>query len=855
MRSLFVLVVVAATTAPGQMPDAPVKSVVDPGVITTRQTISPAGVQSVFSGKVQGIAFGANNSEIWVLNSGSVFHLDWRANRVMSRTVTHSNAGMQGIRFDAASQSAYISAVEKNQAQLGRIDGMGKYAVVARGLGRNLAGALSYSPKAHLALVPVTGENKVAVVDTATEALIYRIDTGMVPFGTAINEAGTVGYVSNWGGRRATANDATGRTGYGPDADRIVVDNRGVASTGTLTKIDITSGKSVREIAVGLHPTALAWDEPHARLFVVNGNRDSISVVDTSSDKVLHTFSIGPFRERVAGIAPTAIVLSPDGSMLYVACGGINAIAVVQAATGKVSGLIPTAWYPSALAISPDAKYLAVATLLGPGSGSSGGEHRRFALALRGSASVIELPAAPQLANYTASVAENNRLAVGTIAEVARAPRATAAVAIPLKNGDPALIDNVVFIIKENRTYDQVLGDIKKGNGDPSLVMFGRDVTPNQHKLADQFVLLDNFYASGGNSADGHQWVTQANETDYGMWAGYADRSYPFDGSDPIIYSSSGFLWDAALHQNKTVRIYGEFAGTEQRPDAMSRGALLESWKAGKDFTSHFNTVAPIAPLNKLLAANYPGYSTDIPDVIRAQIFLADLAKWVKAGQMPNLTIMSLPSNHTNGTSPGTSTPQAMVADNDVAVGQIVQALSNSPFWKKMAIFIVEDDAQNGVDHVDGHRTACFVVSPYVRRGTVDPTFYSHPSILKTIELILGLPTLTIFDRIANEMRAHFQNSPDFTPFIAETPKQSLFDMNPQKSALHGQTRADAVASARMRWDIPDAAPTEKLNRILWRQTRGYAIPYPKIQRSTFSPYAVDIEDDDRESKEAKARR
>ena len=461
----------------------------------------------------------------------------------------------------------------------------------------------------------------------------------------------------------------------------------------------------------------------------------------------------------------------------------LNAVAVLDARAGKLLGLIPTAWYPNALALSRDGRYLGVATLLGAGSGWRDEPGKRFVHANRGSIAVLPVPDAAQLASYTAAVAKNNHLPAGDPQAGPPAPRKVAPVAIPERSGEPSTIEHVVYIIKENRTYDQVFGDMPKGNGDPSLVMFGEDVTPNQHRLADQFVLLDNFYATGGNSADGHQWVTQANETAYCMWPGYAGRSYPYDGTDPIAYSQGGFIWDAALRMKKTVRVYGEFAPrTSAR--GRSRAALLEEWKNGADFTDRWNITSPIGPLDNILARNYPCYSTIIPDVVRAQIFLADLKKWEAEGRMPNLMLIQLPSNHTNGATPETSSAKAMVADNDLALGQIVEALTHSPFWKKMAIFVVEDDAQNGVDHVDGHRTVALVASPYARRGHVDSTFYAHQSILKTIELILGLPTLSLFDLIANDMRASFHDAPDFAAYEHVTPKQSLFEINPPLKAL-----------------------------------------------------------------------
>jgi hypothetical protein len=273
---------------------------------------------------------------------------------------------------------------------------------------------------------------------------------------------------------------------------------------------------------------------------------------------------------------------------------------------------------------------------------------------------------------------------------------------------------------------------------------------------------------------------------------------------------------------------------------------LLDRWKNGGEFGAEWNVTAPIQPLNRILAHNYPAYSTAIPDVIRAQIFLIGLKQWETDGRMPNLTLVQLPSNHTYGADPGTSSAKAMVADNDLALGEIVEGLTRSRFWEKMAIFIVEDDAQDGVDHVDGHRTVALVASPYIRRGYVDSTFYSHQSILKTIELMLRLPTLSLFDLIANDMRASFQDTPVLDTYEHVQPKQSLFDVNPSVQVLRGQARKDALASMKMRWNIPDAAPTERLNRILWRQVRGAKTPYPGANHAAFAPLAIDIDDEDR---------
>ena len=372
--------------------------------------------------------------------------------------------------------------------------------------------------------------------------------------------------------------------------------------------------------------------------------------------------------------------------------------------------------------------------------------------------------------------------------------------------------------------------------------MVGDDVIPNQRKLAREFVLLDNFYANGGNSADGHQWVTQAAETDYTYWPGYIGRSYPKNGDDPLAFSNSGFLWDNALLRKRSFADFGEFAGVLA---GMKRLKLLEEYKNGSDFRDTFKSVAPIAPLNNYLITDYPTYSLQVPDVIRARIFLRHLKDWEAAGSMPNLVMVQLPSDHTSGTTPDYSTPKACFADNDLALGQIVEGLTHSSFWKDMLILVVEDDAQSGLDHVDGHRTVAHVISPYSRRGAVDSTFYSQVSMVKTIELILGLPTMSLFDLIANDMRNSFQSTPVLTPYTAEIPKQSIYEVNPKLSALTGPALKAARESMRMNFRDPDSAPTARVNRMIWASVKGWDSPYPAAKRGAFLPFGPDSEDED----------
>jgi YVTN family beta-propeller protein len=864
----------AANLGISQTPDQPARAVPDPGVVTTRQAITPAGMQSVFSGRVYGVAFGSSSDTLFVaLSSGAIYELNWRNSQVMKVVRGSARPGMQGVVLDPLSSEPLLSASLKSTSLLMRIDGK-EERVIADHLGKFAVGGLAVAAEKNRAGerdagVALTFNDALAVVDLAAGKLKGTVKTGIAPFGVAMNGASTVAYVSNWGGRFPQLKDATSPTGNQPGADSVVVDKRGIASSGTVVRVDLVGMQITNEIAVGLHPTALQWDEPRARLYVANSNSDSISVVNTQTQQVAQTISLQPFARKVAGVAPNALAVSADGKTLYVACGGINAVAVINISGARLEGLIPTAWYPNDLRLSSDGKYLVVANLMGVGPGGHAadierwakqshlniqpGPTRRFVHSDRSSVQVIRLPDAAQLNAYTTAVIENNKM-LGGNADRVPAPTVHAGlkpVPVPLRAGDPSLIDYVVFIIKENRTYDQVLGDLAQANSDPTLLVYGRDVTPNQHRLAEQFVVLDNFYATGGNSADGHQWLTQAAETDYCYWPGYTGRSYPFEGFDPIAPASSGFIWDAALGRRKTVEDFGEYVGVpvERRPWRSERAELMGEWKKGADFTSRFHVVAPLAPLNQILAQDYPFWTLAVPDVVRAQIFLKHLQGWEKKGAMPNLVLVQLPNDHTAGTDPGMPVPQAMIADDDLALGQIVAGLSRSQFWKKMAIFVVEDDAQSGLDHVDGHRTVALAISPYTCRSSVDSTFYSQTSMLKTIELMLGLPTLSVFDLIANDMRNSFQSTPDYTPYEAVTPKQSLEELNPPVESLKGPARQAALASMKMNFALPDAAPTDKLNRILWHQARGWHTPYPPTAQAVFAPYSVDLEDQEKEER------
>jgi len=845
--------------------------------------------------------------------------MSWRDNRVLAHSSFDGRPGIHAVATDPLTHRVLVSTVGKLPeaiaqsrqpggpplsrakafAQLffyetertvagaaGTTDSAAVFATTGS-IGEFMAGAPAVARTANstgrrVAVVPLPANDQLMVVDAESGATIRTIQLGVLPVAAVVSDNGAVAYVTIFGGPKPKSGELAAKQCCDPMAEAVRVDTRGIAQPGTVSRIDLVTGEVTNNIIVGRHPTGLVWDEKRARLYVANGNSDAVSVIDTRSNTLAGVIDIAPFRDRKIGYAPTAVALSPDANTLFVALGGLNAVALydVRATSGlrygTFRGMIPTGWYPSSLDVSADGSTLAVGTLLGVGSGegTTGGHPGAkggYVHAVRGSVNVIPLPTDAELSAYTTSVAQNNRMRLTTQPDRSLAARPSVRPrAVPERPGERSLIQHVVYIIKENRTYDQVLGDIGKGASDPSLVMYDRSVTPNTHALAEQFVLLDHFFASGGNSADGHHWAVSANEPDYSMWPLYFGRSYPSEGNDPLSYSSGGFLWEAAQQKGKRVAIFGEFAPAPPEKGPEVRANLLKQYR---DLQPHdpaffrdlmrksYDTRSAIPSLDRVLVREYPGWTQDVPDVVKADVFLEHVKEWEAKGAMPNLVMVILPSDHTEGTSAGRSTPKASVADNDLALGQMVEGLSRSSFWKEMAILVVEDDAQNGVDHIDGHRTIALAISPYSRRGAIDSTFYSQPSMVKTIELMLGLPSMSMFDLVATDMRASFigpSEKPDFTNYTALVPTQSLYEVNQRVGSIRGpfatERKNAALASARMDFSEPDEAPSDLLNKILWHDARGWGVKFPGVRKSLFSPFGADIADEDRRVKKEKDR-
>jgi DNA-binding beta-propeller fold protein YncE len=554
-----------------------------------------------------------------------------------------------------------------------------------------------------------------------------------------------------------------------------------------------------------------------------------VDVIGVNPPQVRESILVRPDPALPFGSAPNALAISKDGTKLYVANGGNNAVAVVSIAgqkSAKIEGYIPTGWYPGALVA--DKQHLYVANTKGLGSRKKAENRRGWNSHNHlGTINKVAFPSEQTLQAQTRQVKEDAR-----VPEILRAlDRATAngrkPVPVPKRLGDPSVFDHVVYIIKENRTYDQLFGDMPRGNSDPALCVFGREVTPNHHALAEQFALLDNYYCNGVLSADGHAWATEGYATDYleKSFGGFT-RSYPFAGDDPLSYASSGFLWDNVLLRGLSFRNYGEMSKSTPVPGNSSFKAIFDDHqaKAGK---ISFRHDIQIETLRRFSCSNSPGWNMRIPDAIRADVFLAEFKEFEKNGGWPNLNIIFLPSDHTSGTSPGNPTPRAQVADNDLAVGRIIEAISRSRYWAKTCVFVIEDDPQNGFDHVDGHRSICLVVSPYTKRGAVVNHFYNQTSVLHTMQQILGVPPMNQMDALAPLMTRCFTANPDFTPYTALPNRIPLDEMNKPLSELSGQHLHWAQQSLEQSLDEVDQASEDTMNRIIWHSVKGVDAAYP----------------------------
>jgi DNA-binding beta-propeller fold protein YncE len=607
--------------------------------------------------------------------------------------------------------------------------------------------------------------------------------------------------------------------------------------------IDLAKKQVIETWPTESHPTEMLLTGDGKRLFVACANSTRVSVLDRATGKPEETLSCALYPKAPAGNTPMSLALTPDNQVLYVANGDNNNVAVFnveEPGKAKSLGFIPVGWYPTTVRFNPLDKRIYVAN----GRGTSTYPNpkgpnpllppnktvREYIGGLyRGTLAIIDSPTPEKMGEYTKMAFACSPLHedLSVNADLTSVPTDNP---IPRKLKESSPIKHVIYVVKENRTYDQVLGDMKEGNGEASLCIFPEKVTPNHHKIAREFVLLDNFYADGEVSADGHEWSMGAYATDFVkkvwplVYRGSPTQKfnrYPAEGnSGGIGYTPNGYIWDRCREAGITYRSYGEFIQQGKNADDQPKARV-------KSLEGHFDE-------------KFHGYDLNFSDQKRVDRFLEELTQFEKDDSLPQFMVMRLPNDHTAATAPGKLTPTAMVADNDLALGRLIEGISHSKYWKDTAVFIVEDDAQNGSDHVDAHRTLAFVVSPYTKRSFVDSTMYSTTSMLRTMELILGLEPMSQFDAAARPMYDSFQGKADLRPYTHLAANVDLTEKN----------KKDAPgAEVSMTFDLSkeDLADDLKLNEVIWKSVRGRdaQMPAPVHSAFFFSRPKADVDDDD----------
>ncbi|MCD0484227.1 phosphoesterase [Streptacidiphilus sp. ASG 303] len=845
----------------------------DGRVVSSDQYIAPYGDRLVIdNGKIMSSSVSPDGTHLAasLADGGSALAVvDVRTRRVQ-QVVGAAASSQPRLGSNAVGQEGPVYSPDGRQLWLGQTDGYTRFTVgpdgtvsdprpvtiPADGSRRALVGRAVFSPDGSTVYAAVNGQNRVVAIDAATGAVRRSWPVGNAPRGMAL--VGDRLYVGNEGGRPARPGDTT-IDSYGT---QVPADPRtGAATTGTVSVIDLAHPDAAPTgIDVGLHPTALY--AKGGALFVTDTASDDVSVIDTGKGRVVQTIDTRPWPEASVGYEPTAVALTDDGRLL-VTLGRADAVAVYrykgpQEPVGYV-GLLPTDYFPAEVTTVGDR--VLVSNTRGidarrPNNPAGHGTHDTTS-----SVQWFTLPDDRGIRSLTAKVFRQNGWTAGSV-ELAGHGGGARPVPVPKRLGDPSTIRHVFLVVKENRTYDQVFGDMPQGDGDPSLTQFGENVTPNQHALARQFGLYDNTYDVGTNSAEGHNWLMQADDPEYTeSSAGAYQRSYDTE-NDALGHQRSGFLWTGAQAAGRSVRDFGEFQSFESKPAGASWQNLYCDAKdmaaTGRPSAYPIRTGSAIPSLNAVSAPGFPMFDLDVPDVYKYEVWKQDFEKNGPA----DLNMFWLSNDHTGGP----ASAAAQVADNDLAVGRLVDEISHSPYWKDSAVFVVEDDSQAGLDHVDGHRAPVQIISPWARHGAVDSHYYSQITIIRTIEQILGIHPMNQKDSAASPMEGAFTRQPDGTPFTALPNRIPLTDglrtqpaCGPDTAAPQNR-RAAAAPSASVpadrrqvaaEWDrwkshqrltgpnaVPDFANPAQMDHFTWYQTHGWRKPYPGEDR-IFAPADV----------------
>jgi YVTN family beta-propeller protein len=757
--------------------------------------VSPAGEQQSFGDLLMGGALSPDSKLLALVNGGGAAHnlhiADGATGKVLQSLPIERAQSSGGMVWSSDSNTLYVAGGNTGSIFVFTRSTDGKWAAADPIALPDIA----MSPKngegiAFLMGLALSSDGKTLYAANLGTDSIYRLDVATKKVLTK---------------RQLGDKDRPGCLRLSPDGKTLVA---ALWARGQAIALDPETLETKGTYPVAAHPNDLRFTKDGSRLFVSCGNADAVLVLDGRTGKQTEKIAMTLTPKAPVGATPSSLALSPDEKTLYVANSDNNSVAVVDISrpgASHVKGFIPTAAYPTMVTASADGKRLFIGTGKGTGTGPNNKTDKIDPVAprgypyivtlLKGVLSTVETPDDKTLAAYTKQVYANTPyVSDDQILKPARAPK-PGTNPIPSKLGDPSPIKYVLYIIKENRTYDQMYGDMtdkngkRIGNGDPNLTLFGEEVTPNHHELSRQYVLFDNLYANGEVSVDGHHWSNGAYVPDFMQrtWpAQYGGKGAP-PLTPELAETPAGRLWDACRKAGVSYKTYYYHTKDNQNAD----------WAAARRQGER--------------------------DYLAADIFLKDLAEYERTGVMPRFQVMALSENHTRGTTPGAFTPKAAVASNDLGVGKIIEALSKSRFWKEMAVFVIEDDAQNGPDHVDAHRTDGLVISPYTRQAKVDSTFYTTVSMLRTMELILGLPPMSQYDAAATPMYAAFTNKPDLTPYTVRPARVDL-------AAKNGPRAVGAALSQKLDFSEPDRLTVQDedtLNRILWHSIKGTGVAYP----------------------------
>ncbi len=713
-----------------------------------------------------------------------------------------------GIRFSDSDNQLYVSGGNDNiilayaisQNKIGKADTLR----LGKAWPKKISPAgIDVNNKKGLLYTVTKEDSSLYIIDLDKKKTLHKIHLGYEAYACLLSPDKSMLYISLWGG------------------DKIAVFNT-------------ATGKVEAEIATGSHPNEMLCTKNGKYLFVANANDNSVSVINTVTRKVIEVIAATLFPTGLTGSTTNGLALSADEKTLYIANADNNCLAVFNVSVPGSStskGFIPTGWYPTnvktigaKILVSNGKGFASMANPKGPkpiANTDNSGSHigitadqnvQYIGGLFKGTLSFIDGPSDEQLNHFSKQVYANTPFTPAGEKEAAGEKDNP----VPRKRGEPSPIKHVFYVIKENRTYDQLLGDVAEGAGDTSLCLFPQKVTPNHHAIAREFVLLDNFYVDAEVSADGHNWSMAAYATDYveKTWPiSYGKRggTYDYEGSRKIAYPKDGFIWDYCKRVGITYRTYGEFG---------------ENGKAN------------IKALEGHVAPGYEGFNLDYKDVDRITVFKHDFDSLVAINQVPQFNTIRIGNDHTSGQKKGKVSPTSAVADNDYALGQLIQHISESPIWKETAVFVLEDDAQNGSDHIDAHRSPAFVISPYIKKRSVNHTMYSTSGMLRTMELILGLPPMSQYDAAAVPLFSCFTNQPDFTPYIAKQPGVSLDERN--TASNNSSRRSEAFNFTK-----EDAVPDLDLNEVVWKSIKGEQSAMPAPRRSAFVKMEEGRKDED----------